>query len=179
MENSSPQLGHATGIVTKEIPSVDVFLSELHLIQETRSKKVALIGSRHISFTHQQLIEMLAYAMALAGNTIITSGSSGTNFAVAKGVQRANPKNLIVILPQTMDEQNPESRELISTLPTVREHPERKNMTLNQAGEMCYREVIDECQQLICFLYHTSTTLKETINYAHEQHKVVTPFYLD
>ena len=42
-----------------------------------------------------------------------------------------------------------------------------------------YREVVDECQQLICFLYHTSTTLKETINYAHEQHRIVTPFYLD
>ncbi len=173
------QVGHATGIKANDILSVDTFLSELQLIQETSSKKIALIGSRHISFTHQQLIEMLAYALALAGNNIITSGSSGTNFAVAKGVQRANPKNLTVILPQTLEQQNPESRELLNTLPTVKENPERKNMTLNQAGELCYREVVDECQQLICFLYHTSTTLKETINYAHEQHKVVTPFYLD
>lgn len=173
------QVGFATGVKSDELISVDTFLSELQLIQETSSKKIALIGSRHISFTHQQLIEMLAYALALAGNTIITSGSSGTNFAVAKGVQRANPKNLKVILPQTLDQQNPESRELLNTMPTVIEHPERKHMTLNQAGELCYREVVDECQQLICFLYHTSTTLKETINYGQEQHRVVTPFYLD
>jgi hypothetical protein len=173
------QVGHAISVKSNDILSVDTFLSELQLIQETSSKKIALIGSRHISFTHQQLIEMLAYALALAGNNIITSGSSGTNFAVAKGVQRANPKNLTVVLPQTLEQQNPESRELLNTLPTVKEHPERKNMTLNQAGELCYREVVDECQQLICFLYHTSTTLKETINYAHEQHRVVTPFYLD
>ena len=173
------QVGHAISVKSNNVLSVDTFLSELQLIQETSSKKIALIGSRHISFTHQQLIEMLAYALALAGNNIITSGSSGTNFAVAKGVQRANPKNLTVVLPQTLEQQNPESRELLNTLPTVKEHPERTNMTLNQAGELCYREVVDECQQLICFLYHTSTTLKETINYAHEQHRVVTPFYLD
>lgn len=173
------QIGQVTLSRTSDIPSVDTFLSELQLIQETSSKKIALIGSRHISFTHQQLIEMLAYALALAGNNIITSGSSGTNFAVAKGVQRANPKNLTVVLPQTLEQQNPESRELLNTLPNIKEHPERKNMTLNQAGELCYMEVIDECQQLICFLYHTSTTLKEAINYGHEQRKVVTPFYLD
>jgi len=173
------QVGSATGLKSNDLLSVDTFLSELQLIQERSAKKIALIGSRHISFTHQQLIEMLAYALALADNNIITSGSSGTNFAVAKGVQRANPKNLTVILPQTLEQQNSESRELLTTLPLVKEHPERKNMTLNQAGELCYMEVVDECQQLICFLYHTSTTLKETINYAHEQRKVVTPFYLD
>jgi hypothetical protein len=161
--------------------NVDTFLSELQLIQENTSKKIALIGSRHISYTHQQLIEMLSYALALVGNTIITSGSTGTNFAVAKGVQRANSKNLIIILPQTIEQQNSESKELLNSLSsaTIKEHPERKHMTLNQAGELCYREIVDECQQLICFLYHTSTTLKETIYYAHEQHKIVTPFYLD
>lgn len=173
------QVGSSISLKPNETLSVDTFLSELQLIQEKSAKKIALIGSRHISYTHQQLIEMLAYALALVDNNIITSGSSGTNFAVAKGVQRANPKNLTVILPQTLEQQNSESRELLNTLPVVIEHPERKNMTLNQAGELCYMEVVDECQQLICFLYHTSTTLKETINYAHEQHKVVTPFYLD
>ncbi|MBC7545178.1 MAG: DNA recombination-mediator protein A [Candidatus Sericytochromatia bacterium] len=164
---------------TKDGLSVDTFLSELRLIQETSSKRIALIGSRHISFTHQQLIEMLAYALALSGNHIITSGASGTNFAAIKGVQRANPGNLTVILPQTLDQQASESREQLSTLPSVQEHPERRALSLAQAGELCYREIVDECQQLICFLYHGSTTLKETIAYAHEQHKIVTSFYLD
>lgn len=164
---------------TSTTPSADTFLQELRLIQATSSKKIALIGSRHISFTHQQLIEMLGYALALSGNHIITSGASGTNYAVIKGVQRANPGNLTVILPQTLEQQTPESREQLSTLPSVKEHPERKALTLAQAGEMCYREIVDQCQQLICFLYHSSTTLKETISYAHEQHKIVTVFYLD
>ena len=162
-----------------DTPNVDTFMAELRLIQETTAKKIAIIGSRHISYTSQQLIEMLAYALALTGNQIITSGAAGTNFAVVKGVQRANPANLIVVLPQTIEQQPSESREQLVTLPTVHEHPERRAMTLAQAGEMCYREIVDECQQLICFLYHSSTTLKETISYAHQQHRIVTTFFLD
>ena len=160
-------------------PNLDTFLSELKLIQSTSSKKIAFIGSRHLSLTHQQLIELLAYALGLSGNNIVTSGASGTNYAVIKGVQRANPANLTVILPQTIEQQPLESREQLATLPTVYEHPERKSMTLAQAGELCYREIIDQADQLICFLYHGSNTLMQTITYAREQRCIVTVFYLD
>lgn len=162
-----------------EPPRMDTFLEQLQLLQATSSKKIALIGSRHISFAHQQMIEILAYALALHGNQIITSGSSGTNFAVIQGVQRANPDNLTVILPQTIEQQPTESREQLRTLTTVFEHPERTTMSLAQAGELCYAEIIGKCQQLICFLYHNSTTLQNTLQYAHEQRRIVTAFYLD
>jgi hypothetical protein len=158
---------------------IDTFLEELQLIQSKGAKKIAMIGSRHLSFTHQQLIETLSYALALDGNHIITSGASGTNFAVIKGVQRANPDNLTVILPQTIEQQPAESREQLLTLKSVHEHPDRVTMSLAQASELCYAEIIGKGQQLIAFLYHTSMTLKQTIKYAHEQHKVVTAFYLD
>lgn len=170
------ELGKSDVITTDK---VDTFLEELQLLQSKGSKKIAIIGSRHVTFAHQQLIETLAYALALEGNTIITSGASGTNFAVIKGVQRANPDNLVVILPQTIEQQPDESREQLSTLTTVHEHPERVNMTLAQAGELCYSEIIGKCQQLVSFLYRSSMTLEQTIQYAHEQHKVVTAFYLD
>ena len=75
---------------------VDTYLEELQLIQGQGAKKIALIGSRHVSFAHQQFIETLAYALAQEGHQIITSGAPGTNFAVIKGVQRANPDRLTV-----------------------------------------------------------------------------------
>lgn len=168
-----------TSELKKNPPNLDTFLNELKLIQATSSKKIAFIGSRHLSFTHQQLIELLAYALALSGNHIVTSGAAGTNYAVIKGGQRANPANLTVILPQTIDQQPIESKEQLATLPSVFEHQERKSLTLAQAGELCYREIIDQCQQLICFLYHGSNTLMQTIKYAQEQHCIVTIFYLD
>jgi predicted Rossmann-fold nucleotide-binding protein len=159
--------------------SVDAFMQELQTIQATGSKKIAILGSRHLSLTHQQLIEMLSYGLALTGNLVLTSGASGTNAAVIKGVTRANPGNLLVILPQTISQQGGESQELLSTLPTIREHPERRLLTLAQASQMCNQEIIENCQQLICFLYHTSHTLQEAVRYAQENHKVVTIFYLD
>lgn len=159
--------------------TVDALMQELMTIQSSGSKKVAILGTRHISLTHQQLIEMLAYALALTGNTVLTSGAAGTNSAVIKGVQRANPGNLIVVLPQTLSQQSAESQELLSTLPNVREHGERRLLTLAQASQMCNQEIIDNCQQLICFLYHSSHTLQESVKYAQEKHKVVTSFYLD
>jgi glycerol-3-phosphate O-acyltransferase len=159
--------------------SVDAFMQELQTIQATGSKKVAILGSRHLSLTHQQLIEMLAYALALTGNQILTSGASGANSAVIKGVQRANPSNLLVILPQTIAQQSSESQDLLATLPTIREHPERRLLSLSQASQMCNQEIIENCQQLICFLYHSSHTLMDAVKYAQENHKVVTTFYLD
>lgn len=159
--------------------TVDAFMQELQTIQQTGSKKVAILGSRHLSLTHQQLIEMLAYALVLSGNQLITSGSAGTNAAAVKGAQRANPGNLLVVLPQTISQQSPESQELLSTLPTIREHPERRLLTLAQASAMCNQEIIENCQQLICFLYHSSHTLMDAVRYAQENHKVVTTFYLD
>lgn len=162
-----------------DTPATETLMSELQLLQSSGSKKIALVGSRHISLTHQQLIEMLAYALGLSGNHLITSGASGTNAAVIRGVQRAHPANLTVILPQTIDQQPPETQEQLATLPVVKVHPERRAMSLAQASQLCNQEIVDMCQQLICFLYHSSTTLKETLVYAQEQRKIVTMFYMD
>ena len=64
-------------------------------------------------------------------------------------------------------------------VPHIIEHPDRSMMTLADASRICNREIIDECQQLICFLSHTSNTLHKAIQYAEDSHKVVTAFYLD
>ena len=43
---------------------------------------------------------MLSYALVLSGNQVVTSGgANGTNMAVIRGAQRANPDRLEIILP--------------------------------------------------------------------------------
>src|SRR5574344_808704 len=65
--------------------SPDVLAAELATIQQM-AKKIAIIGSRNLPITHQQMIEVLAQALVKQGNTIITSGgSSGTNAAAIRG----------------------------------------------------------------------------------------------
>ena len=45
--------------------SVDAFMQELQTIQATGSKKIAILGSRHLSLTHQQLIESFIQSVGL------------------------------------------------------------------------------------------------------------------
>ncbi|MDD3594348.1 MAG: DNA-processing protein DprA [Candidatus Gastranaerophilales bacterium] len=168
------------GVDKDDIPdTADALAHELATIQQS-SKKIAIIGSRNLPITHQQIIETISWALANNGNTIITSGgSSGTNAAAIRGAMRANPQNLLVILPQTIGQQPSDVQDQLIGVPNITEHPDRAMMTLADASRICNREIIDECQQLICFLSHTSGTLHKAVAYAEETYKIVTTFYLD
>jgi hypothetical protein len=159
--------------------ATDELAHELATIQQS-AKRIAIIGSRNLPITHQQIIETLTFALVTQGNTIITSGgSSGTNAAAIRGAMKANPIKLKVILPQTIGQQPSDVQDQLIGVPNILEHPDRAMMTLADASRVCNREIIDDCQQLVCFLSHTSGTLHKAIAYAEEAHKVVTAFYLD
>ncbi|AFY70698.1 hypothetical protein Pse7367_2437 [Thalassoporum mexicanum PCC 7367] len=161
------------------LPKVDEFLQELATIQQTGSKRIAILGSRHVPITHQHLIELLSYALVLSGNRIITSGATGTNFAIIRGALKADPNLLTVILPQSLDRQPYESREQLENVMHLVEHSESDHLTLAEASTLCNQEIISKCQQLICFAFHDSTTLLKTCEVAEDQRKVVTLFYFD
>ncbi|RMF22892.1 MAG: DNA recombination-mediator protein A [Cyanobacteria bacterium J083] len=162
-----------------DIPTLDTLTQELAAIQQTGSKKIALLGSRHVPITHQQLIEMMSYALVLAGNRIVTSGATGTNSAVIKGAMRADPNLLTVILPQSLEKQPRESREQLKQVIHLVENPKNDRLALGEASSICNSEIIARCQQLICFAFHDSRTLLQTCAEAEEQRKVVTLFYFD
>lgn len=162
-----------------DLPKVDDFLQELAAIQQTGSKRIAILGSRHVPITHQQLIETLSYALVLAGNQIITSGATGTNAAAIRGAMRADANLLTVILPQSMKRQPRESRKQLEQVIHVVENPKGDDLSLAEASALCNQEIISRCQQLICFAYHESVTLLNTCEEAENQRKIVTLFYLD
>lgn len=162
-----------------ETSSLDTLSQELAAIQQTGSKRVALLGSRHVPITHQQLIEMMTYALALGGNRMMTSGATGTNSAVIKGAMRADPNLLTVILPQSLERQPKESQDQLGQVIHLIESPENDVLSLGEASSICNREIISRCQQLICFAFHDSHTLLQTCQEAEEQRKLVTLFYFD
>ncbi|NEQ71711.1 MAG: DNA recombination-mediator protein A [Okeania sp. SIO2C9] len=162
-----------------DIPKVDDFLQELLAIQQTGSKRIAILGSRHVPITHQQLIELLSYALVLGSNHVITSGATGTNLAVVRGAMRADPNLVTVILPQSMKRQPRESRQELDKVIHLVENPKNDQLSLAEASSICNQEIISRCQQLICFAFHESNTLLKTCQDAEEQRKVVTLFYLD
>ena len=158
---------------------LDTLTQELAVIQETGSKKIALLGSRHVPITHQRLIEMMSYALVLEGNRLITSGAIGTNAAAIKGAMRADPARLTVILPQSLKRQPRESREQLKKVMHLVENPENDRLSLAQASSLCNQEIVSRCQQLICFAFHDSHTLLQTCDEAEEQRRLVTLFYFD
>jgi hypothetical protein len=162
-----------------EIPKLDTLAQELAAIQQTSSKKLALLGSRHVPITHQHLIEMMSYALVLEGNRLITSGATGTNAAAIKGAMRADPQLLTVILPQSMSRQPLESQTQLKQVMHLVECPQNDHLSLGEASALCNREIISRCQQLICFAFHDSQTLLQTCEEAEEQRKLVTLFYFD
>jgi hypothetical protein len=161
------------------IPTLDTLAQELAAIQQTGSKRIALLGSRHVPITHQQLIEMMSYALVLGGNRLMTSGSAGTNSAAIKGAMRADPNLLTVILPQSLERQPRESQEQLQQVVHLVESPENDSLSLGEASTLCNREIISRCQQLICFAFHESDTLLQTCQEAEDQRKLVTLFYFD
>jgi hypothetical protein len=162
-----------------DIPRVDEFLQELAAIQQTGSKRIALLGSRHVPITHQHLIELMSYALVLAGNHILTSGATGTNSAVIRGAMRADPNLLTVILPQSLERQPRESRDQLEQVIHLVENSANDQLSLAEASAICNQEIISRCQQLICFAFHDSHTLLKTCSDAEDQRKLVTLFYFD
>ena len=157
----------------------DDLAAELSMLQQ-KSKCIAIIGSRNIPLPHQQIIEMLAFSLTHNGNKVITSGgSSGTNAAALRGAMKGNPDLLKVILPQTIGQQPSDVQDQMIGVPHIVEHPEWSMMKLADASRLCNREIVDECQQLIILLSHDSPTLHTAIDYANENHKLVTCLYLD
>jgi hypothetical protein len=164
---------------TDTTDKVDVFLQELAAIQQSGSKRIAILGSRHVPITHQKLIEMMSYALVLGGNRLITSGATGTNSAAIRGAMQADANQLTVILPQSLDRQPDESRSQLENVMHLVEHPERNDLSLAEASALCNSEIIERCQQLICFAFHDSRTLLETCREAEDLRKIVTLFYFD
>lgn len=166
--------------VDQDIPDPhDELAAELSMLQQ-KSKSVGIIGSRNIPLPHQQIVEMLAFSLTHEGNRLITSGgSSGTNAAAIRGAMRGNPDMLKVILPQTIGQQPSDVQDQLIGVPHIIEHPEWSMMKLADASRLCNREIIDESQQIVILLTHDSPTLQGAIEYAEENHKLVTALYLD
>lgn len=156
------------------------YLQELIAIQDDCPKEIGFFGTRNMGFMHQQLIEILAYALCLTGNHIYTSGATGTNAAVIRGALRAEkPELLTVVLPQSLAKQPRESRELLEGVKQVVEKPENDGMPLVEASRICNDAIVSKVKQIIVFAFHDSRLLLETCRNAKSMRKLVTLFYLD
>ncbi|CAN0234425.1 unnamed protein product [Scytosiphon promiscuus] len=172
-------VGAPQQLVEKEY-SIEAILKELAEIQNQGPKNVCVLGTRHCSFLHQQIIELLAYALVLSGNHVFTSGAMGTNAATIRGALRAERKELLtVVLPQSLEKQSEASRELIQKVTNVVTNPINDHLPLDAASRLCNSDLLSRTEQLICFAFHDSKTIIETTKEARSLNMIVTELYLD
>ena len=159
--------------------SVDTILKQLQSIQQGTPKNIVILGTRHCSFLHQQIIELLSYALVLSDNHVWTSGAAGTHAAAIRGALRAEqPELLTVILPQTVARQPREIRDLLGEVQKVVELG-HDQLPLDAASRICNSELLAKGDQLIVFAFHDSKTLRETIEEAKAMSLLVTVLFLD
>lgn len=165
--------------VKKEI-SVSSILKELAAIQQQGPQKYCVLGTRHCSYLHQQIIELLAYALVLSGNHVYTSGAGGTHAATIRGALRAErPDLLTVVIPQSLHKQAKESQELLKDVTDLVTMPQNDNLTLDVASRICNSYLLSQSDQLISFAFHESKTVIEATKEARELDKLVTVLFLD
>jgi hypothetical protein len=160
----------------------DTILQELSAIQQNAPRKVAILGTRHFSYLHQQIVELLTYANVLIGNHVFTSGGagSGTNAAVIRGALRAEkPDLLTVVLPQSLEKQPSDVRDLLEKVQNVIEMRENDELPLDVASRLCNSDILSRCEHLISFAFHDSIVVLEATSEAKSLNKLVTLLYLD
>ena len=158
---------------------VDTLAQELALLQDNSKRRIAFLGSRHVPIVAIHLVELIARSLAQEGHTLITSGSQGVNAAVIRAVLDVDPSLLTVLLPQSLDRQTPEIREKLSKVLHLIEKPDNDDLSLPMASSLCNQEIINRCDQLICFAFHDSETLLSSCHNAEEMGKVVSLLFFD
>jgi len=166
--------------VKKKEKSVNAILQELAAINQQGPRKYCILGTRHCSYLHQQIIELLSYALVLSENHVYTSGAGGTNAAAIRGALRAaRPDLLTVVLPQSLDKQPDEIQELLLDVTELITMPQNNEMGLDVASRLCNSKLLSETDQLIAFAFHESTTVIEATKEAKKLDMLVTMLFLD
>ena len=159
--------------------SVDTLAQELAKIQDHGKRRIAFLGSRHVPVVDIHLIELIARSLAEEGHSIITSGSQGVNAAVIRAVLDINPSLLTVLLPQSLERQLPEIKDQLEKVIHLVEKTENNDLPLPLASSLCNQEIINRCDQLICFAFHDSETLLNSCRCAEDMGKMVSLLFFD
>ena len=161
------------------LDKVDTLAQELALLQDKGKRRIAILGSRHVPIVAIHLVELVARSLVQEGHSLITSGSQGVNAAVIRGCLEVNPAQLTVLLPQSLDRQLPEIRDLLDRVLHLVEKPEQDDLPLPLASSLCNQDIISRCDQLICLAFHDSETLLNSCRSAEDMGKVVSLLFFD
>lgn len=180
---TSPNANSKSFIISPTSPYEEeraMILDNFSQIQMGERKKIGIIGTQLLSESHQQMIELLSYALVLSGNHVYTSGGgNGTNIAVIRGALRAcNPDLLTVMLPQSLAMQPSDMQVLLSRVGNLIEMPVNDDMELREAANLCNARILNSVDKALGFAYHDSHVVLASLDEIAPKIEV-TRFFLD
>jgi len=122
---------------------VDTLAQELALLKNEGKRRIAFLGSRHVPVVSIHIVELIARSLAQEGHAIITSGSQGVNAAVIRAVLDVNHSLLTVLLPQSLDRQTAEVKDLLGSVLHLIEKEDNNDLPLPMASSLCNQEIIN------------------------------------
>lgn len=158
---------------------IDTLAQELALLQGQGKRRIAFLGSRHVPVVSIHLVELMVRSLVQEGHSLITSGSQGVNAAVIRAVLDIDPSRLTVLLPQSLERQPLEIKDQLANVLHLIEKAENDDLPLPMASSLCNQEIINRCDQLICFAFHDSETLLNSCRSAEDMGKVVSLLFFD
>ena len=84
-----------------------------------------------------------------------------------------------MLLPHSHYRKPSESREQLERVLHLVEKPENDELPLPMASSLCNQEIINRCDQLICYAFHDSETLLASCRTAEDMGKVVSVMFFD
>ena len=136
---------------------VDTLAQELALLKNEGKRTIAFLGSRHVPVVSIHIVELIARSLA----------------------QDVNPSLLTVFLPQSLDRQTAEVKDLLGSVLHLIEKEDNNDLPLPMASSLCNQEIINRCDQLICFAFHDSETLLSSCHSAEDMGKIVSLMFFD
>jgi hypothetical protein len=141
--------------------------------------RIVVIGPETTTLLHQQMIELLSYALVLSGNRVLTTGSTEADRAVIRGAIRANDRMVTVVVPNTVAALSADGVQ--QQLRAVRTLIELQHTNLPPEIEqrLVYAELLGGADRLIAFTFHRSYALVQAIEEAQAINVEACVLYLD
>ncbi|KAG8466013.1 hypothetical protein KFE25_005583 [Diacronema lutheri] len=157
-------------------------IAQLQLIQHTNASapaNIVVVGQPGTTTVlHQQIIELLSYALVLSGNRVLTTGSSDTDKAVIRGAMRADERMLTVVVPNVASAEPGDGPQLLRTVRTVVEL-RHADLSTELESQLVYAELLGDADRLLVFTSHKSRALMLLIEQAQALGVETCVLYLD
>lgn len=173
----------ASKAVSPSAAQASRMIAQLRLIQHTNASapaNIVVVGQPGTTTVlHQQIIELLSYALVLSGNRVRTTGTSDADKAVIRGAMRADERMLTVVVPSVASAEPGDGPQLLRTVRTVVELNHPADLPADVEARLVYAELLGDADRLLVFTTHRCRVLALLIEQAQALNVDTCVLYLD